>query len=164
MILFFGIINFLAGWSHYTCWTADPGFVKEHHFKTNTTEDHENLETVPICKICKALKIEGVHHCSTCGGCIYQMDHHCVWVGNCLGRGTSKYFFLFTLYSFLSTFFGWIYFIYMKFYFPEKSKLDHLSLNIAKHVVYLYPAPLRIALGQLLCPEYFSYETLFLYP
>ncbi|KAI0242012.1 Palmitoyltransferase ZDHHC16 [Lamellibrachia satsuma] len=62
-------------------------------------------EVVSICKVCVAPKPPRTHHCSVCRRCVLKMDHHCPWLNNCVGFYNHRYFFLFSVYMCIASFY-----------------------------------------------------------
>ena len=114
---------------------------KEELFNKCKENKNELGFDVNLCQTCFVTKVKGVHHCNECHKCVYMRDHHCGWFNNCIGQFNQKFFILFNIYLFISSFlslFIFFYFcIYYRFYniISEEWKfwlkvLFHILINI----------------------------------
>ena len=69
------------------------------------------------CSKCRCDKVHRSHHCSKCNRCVLRMDHHCVWLGKCIGAGNHKTYFLFLVYTNLTSTFTLLFAFYWIFAF-----------------------------------------------
>uniref|UniRef100_A0A7S4HWD8 Palmitoyltransferase n=1 Tax=Odontella aurita TaxID=265563 RepID=A0A7S4HWD8_9STRA len=109
----------LALSSLFTAWTTDPGVVpmgaRPLPVSTTTSKDEGGGdEEAPVptsrrrgirrCRKCNDnYKPPRAHHDSVTGRCIVKMDHFCPWVGNAVGALNHKFFFLFILYTMITS-------------------------------------------------------------
>ena len=55
-----------------------------------------------FCKYCQIYVPIRASHCVTCNKCIIRRDHHCPWTNCCIGRDNHFYYFIFTIFAFIS--------------------------------------------------------------
>ena len=101
----------------------------EETYKFNKSKYQENLFNqckenkeelgfnVYLCNKCYSIKVKGVHHCNECHKCVYNRDHHCGWFNNCIGQFNQKFFILFNIYLFISSFLSLFIFFYFCIYY-----------------------------------------------
>ena len=58
-----------------------------------------------VCAPCESVAPPRARHCGVCGHCILKREHHCIFTGCCVGLNNHRYFFLFLLYMWASTFY-----------------------------------------------------------
>lgn len=58
-----------------------------------------------FCKHCQIYVPLRASHCNICQKCILRRDHHCKYTNICIGRDNHFYFFIFTLFAFISDIF-----------------------------------------------------------
>jgi len=93
-------------------------------------------EFASICKKCISPKPPRAHHCSVCNKCILKMDHHCPWLNNCVGHFNHRYFFLFSLYTWIGTLFVAVFGVpiaYEEYFGPNKYYKDESPTTSIPH-------------------------------
>jgi len=131
----------------FMAWSSNPGAVPlGARPLPNEDEDEENdmapLKSTTGFEIRKGRK-RGIRRCTKCNGnykpprahhdsvtgrCIVKMDHFCPWVGNAVGALNHKFFFLFILYTFCTSFLSLVFLIIhsirCSFYVSETANED----------------------------------------
>jgi len=93
---------------------TDPGSVPKSSVPVELQRQFSTSHS--MCGQCQTFKPLMSHHCRICNRCVSKMDHHCPWMNNCVGAANLKHFFLFLIYTWLSSsfalcVFGWNYFM-----------------------------------------------------
>ena len=90
--------------------TDEPGQLEEGMATSNSTSNSTSSRPqtsrrgIRRCRKCDDnYKPPRAHHDSVTGRCIVKMDHFCPWVGNAVGALNHKYFFLFILYTMITS-------------------------------------------------------------
>lgn len=80
----------------------NPNFVIGKQEKCPKTGE---MITYKYCHTCHLFRPPRSSHCHYCDNCVEEFDHHCPWVANCVGKRNYRYFVLFLLVIWLSSYY-----------------------------------------------------------
>ena len=75
------------------------------NINNDTKEMKPRIFTERECTTCHIMRPPGASHCGTCDNCVLNFDHHCGFLGNCVGKRNHKYFYLFTFFGLITSFY-----------------------------------------------------------
>ncbi|XP_055373992.1 probable palmitoyltransferase ZDHHC24 [Condylostylus longicornis] len=68
-------------------------------------DNKEKAKSWHFCACCESAVPPRSWHCQICRTCILKRDHHCIFAGCCVGHKNHRFFCVFVIYMFVSTFY-----------------------------------------------------------